>query len=1036
MIERAIGRGASASVYAAHDTKQDRRIALKVLSHAIGDALGSKRFVQEIRITSRLQHPHILPIYDWGEWKGLLYYVLPFIAGESLREKLSREKQLPIEECVQLTCDVASALAHAHSQGVIHRDVKPENILLSEGHALVADFGIARTIDIHTGERLTSSGLIVGTSQYMSPEQASGEREIDARSDIYSLGCVLYEMLAGIEPFVGPNVQAVIAQRFTHTPPPIKTYRPVVPDYLVSVLERALAVSPADRFQTMKEFEAALPATNASPSERRRPGRSVRDLLRTTKGKILLVAATAFIAALVAAVIPGSRGFVSFLGKNPQLDTTLYAVLPPSDSAGVVSLASSESGEILHDALAGWKGINLVQKVRIQNALKRYGSPTDLEDAKKFAISFGAGKLVWGKIVGDGQLAHRRYQFWLVDVPNDSVREVTVPADSARAGATIALSLLRDPVWPATAAGSEWHTRSYPALQAYGRAHAALSRWDIANASALFATAAKSDPEFVEARFWNAQVQSWTKSSDWGRDAAFAASKSASLKPREAALARALGSMANKDYPLACTEYRAVLALDSMDHLGWRGLGECLRSDDAVLPSKTSPSGLRFRSSFRGAARAFMRAVELEPGAHAIVDFSHMQLLLAISPNRVRRGKDSAGVWAFAAFPSLESDTLAYIPYPLKVFAALPFTAIHGRDEALERNARELEQFANSWIAANPKNPDAYEALATVLEAQGNISPRISGRRSASEALATAVSLTTNPAQRTRLSATEVRLRIKRGEFAAANRLADSLLSVAAARDSDEMTAISGFVGRTRTFSRFAQRYDGWLPTAISTYNVPADLRVNMSDLFARAALGECGNDIAELQQQLDHNIESYITPEKREGLHHILTARTFSLLTPCTRGQSALQIKRVENRLQRAQQAFGRNNSVLTRSILDSLAMGRINTRPGDLSLDFYFQEAWLRANIGDSLIAIKQLDRALNALGAMSAGAMREPGAAGALGRAMILRAELAAKTGDAEMAERWTRAIDSLYAGADPPLRKIVDALKVLVSRSRKH
>src|SRR5438132_3739010 len=235
LIERELGHGASSVVYLAHDTKHDREIALKVLSKDLAHALGPARFLQEIHLTSRLHHPHILPIYDSGDSNGLLYYVLPFVRGESLRDRMDREKQLPIEECVRITCELADALAHAHAAGVIHRDVKPENVMLADGHALLADFGIARALDVHTGERLTSSGLIVGTSAYMSPEQASGEEKIDARSDIYSLGCVLYEMIAGMQPFIGASTQAVIAQRFTHAPRPVSTYRPAVPEYIEHV---------------------------------------------------------------------------------------------------------------------------------------------------------------------------------------------------------------------------------------------------------------------------------------------------------------------------------------------------------------------------------------------------------------------------------------------------------------------------------------------------------------------------------------------------------------------------------------------------------------------------------------------------------------------------------------------------------------------------------------------------------------------------------------------------------------------------------
>src|SRR2546427_2916591 len=219
-IERELGSGGMATVYLAHDVKHHRPVAVKVLRPEVAAALGPDRFLREVEIAARLNHPHILALYDSGEANGFLFYVMPYVAGESLRHRLAREKQLPVEEALGIARHIASALGHAHAQNVIHRDVKPENILLYEGEAMVADFGIALAVSAAAGERLTETGLVVGTPEYMSPEQALGERELHARSDVYSLGCVLYEMLAGEPPYTGPTAQAVIAKRLTDPVPP------------------------------------------------------------------------------------------------------------------------------------------------------------------------------------------------------------------------------------------------------------------------------------------------------------------------------------------------------------------------------------------------------------------------------------------------------------------------------------------------------------------------------------------------------------------------------------------------------------------------------------------------------------------------------------------------------------------------------------------------------------------------------------------------------------------------------------------------
>jgi eukaryotic-like serine/threonine-protein kinase len=263
-IERELGAGGMATVYLARDLKHDRDVAVKVLHPDLGAALGSERFLAEIRTTARLQHPHILPLLDSGEAGGFLFYVMPFVAGETLRSKLERERQLPIDETVSIAREVADALGAAHAVGIVHRDIKPENILLQSGHALVADFGIALAVQQAGAGRMTQTGLSLGTPQYMSPEQAMGERTIDARSDIYALGAVTYEMLTGEPPFTGPTVQAIIAKAMAERPVPPSTVRDTVPPAVERAVLRALAKLPADRFATAPDFAVALSSSTTA----------------------------------------------------------------------------------------------------------------------------------------------------------------------------------------------------------------------------------------------------------------------------------------------------------------------------------------------------------------------------------------------------------------------------------------------------------------------------------------------------------------------------------------------------------------------------------------------------------------------------------------------------------------------------------------------------------------------------------------------------------------------------------------------------
>jgi TolB-like protein/Flp pilus assembly protein TadD/predicted Ser/Thr protein kinase len=261
-LERELGRGGMATVYLAQDLRHDRPVALKVLHSELAAALGPERFLREIKLAARLQHPHILTVYDSGETAGRLWFTMPYVRGASLRDRLTREKQLVLEDALRIATEAARALDYAHRQGVIHRDIKPENLLVTaEGDTLVADFGIGRALGAPAaGERLTETGVVVGTPAYMSPEQSAGDRELDGRSDIYSLGVVLYEMLAGEPPFTGPTTQAIMARRLTETPRPLRLVRETVPDALERAVMKALAKAPADRFQNAAEFARVLTA--------------------------------------------------------------------------------------------------------------------------------------------------------------------------------------------------------------------------------------------------------------------------------------------------------------------------------------------------------------------------------------------------------------------------------------------------------------------------------------------------------------------------------------------------------------------------------------------------------------------------------------------------------------------------------------------------------------------------------------------------------------------------------------------------------
>ena len=310
-VERELGAGGMATVYLARDLKHDRDVALKVLRPELGAVLGTERFLAEIKITAQLDHPHILTLIDSGVSDGFLYYVLPLVRGESLRDRLNREKQLGLDEALAITKQVAGALDYAHRQGVIHRDIKPENILFQEGEAMLADFGIALAVKEAGGHRLTETGLSLGTPQYMSPEQATGDRQLDARSDVYSLAAVLYEMLAGEPPVTGPNVQAMIAKLLTERPARLRVVRDTVPDGVDAAVARALARIPADRFAGAGEFARALSV--GAPD--RPVGVPVTGRLWRAAGALVVLASLGFLAWRILGRTPPTV----VLGRSEQL---------------------------------------------------------------------------------------------------------------------------------------------------------------------------------------------------------------------------------------------------------------------------------------------------------------------------------------------------------------------------------------------------------------------------------------------------------------------------------------------------------------------------------------------------------------------------------------------------------------------------------------------------------------------------------------------------------------------------------------------
>jgi serine/threonine-protein kinase len=579
-LERELGRGGMATVYLAHDLRHDRPVALKVLHPDLAATLGPERFQREIRYAARLQHQHILTVLDSGDSGAQLWFAMPYVDGESLRERLRRERQLPMEDSLRIGREAAQALQYAHQHNVLHRDIKPENILLTrDGNTLVADFGVARALA--TEEALTQTGLTVGTPAYMSPEQAAGERQLDARSDVYSLGCVLYEMLSGEPPFTGPTAQAIMAKRFGTSPTPVRVTRPEVPAEVDDVVPRALARTPADRFASAGEMAEALRLGVATPAATRVVERAPTAAPQAGHAhRTRWLVAGGFAALALVAMV----AFMRSHGRPASLDPSVIAVAPFRVTGSDSSLGYLREGmvDLLATKLSGTAALRPADPRSLLAAWGRAARGAgDLseDDAVLVAAGLGAGRMVEGEVVGSrGRIS---LSARIVEVPGGSVR-----ARATAEGSPDSLTQLVDRLAATLLAlgSGEGEQRlaaltstSLPALRAYLDGEALLRRGNFGGASQKFLQAFQLDSTFALAGVGEARAIEWAGGSDVPIKAAWR--NRDRLSPRD--LARLTANLGVR-YPappgardeVEAAEHLVEVAPDSPD--AWYKLGDNL----------------------------------------------------------------------------------------------------------------------------------------------------------------------------------------------------------------------------------------------------------------------------------------------------------------------------------------------------------------------------------------------------------------------------------------------------------------------------
>jgi tRNA A-37 threonylcarbamoyl transferase component Bud32/tetratricopeptide (TPR) repeat protein len=695
-VEKEIGAGGMATVYLATDLKHHRSVAVKVLRPELAAALGHERFLREIEIAARLQHPHILPVYDSGEAGGLLFYVMPYVEGETLRDRLVRTGPLPPAEAARIAREAADALAYAHRQGIVHRDIKPANILISQGHAMVADFGIARAVTASAATQgLTQAGMAVGTPSYMSPEQALGEVNLDGRADIYALGVVLYEMLAGNPPFEGTTPQAIIAQALSRKVPKLVQD----PLDLQPLIERALAREPQDRFQTSEELSAALDGLASGTGFRAGAQR------RRTRG---LVVAAGLATVAILGVVLWPRVFGA--EEDPRKSLIVFPFEnrtgdPSRDYLGEAAM------NLLGLAASHWQDMRVYDDERTASLMRRRdvdaAADLDFEAARAMAREAKVGTLVVGDVRREGDslaLEAKVHDVRSGDRLATHIVRVPWEADPRPVFDRLAAQILGTSGAPPGERPSvlAQTTSSIEAYRAYLEGTAALQRFQIDTAKRLLQRAVALDSGFALAYLRLRDAEGWTQGTAGGSPASrrayvLAAERhSASLPPRLKSLVEFHRAYEDNDFRRARRIASQMIARDSTDVEAWYQLGEAHFHHMAqTFSSAQSPPHADTVGNIGLALGAFQKTLELD--STYVLAYQHILDALL--------GCTNSNVWVCTA------DSAVYgLPEQLEArFGAATVQQL--RDEA---RAAQVAT-ARGWVAAVPGTPRARLALVQVL---------------------------------------------------------------------------------------------------------------------------------------------------------------------------------------------------------------------------------------------------------------------------------------------------------------------------------
>ncbi len=1022
-VERELGRGGMATVYLVHDAKHGRDVALKVLHPELAASLGRDRFLREIAFAARLTHPNILPLYESGEAGDALFYLMPYAEGNTLRTRLAEQSSLPVADALRIARDVARALTYAHAHNVLHRDIKPGNILLESGSAVVADFGIARAVSRAADDvTLTDSGLLIGTPAYMAPELAGG-REPDGRADIYALGCVLYQMLAGEPPFTGSSARVILARHALDAVPPLGTVRPGLPVGVESVVANALQKVPADRFDTAEEMGDALDDLLAATTASRIPAAIAPPRRRSRR----LPAAFGLTALAGAAVWLGSAAVDRYQGDAPQLDTVRYAVFPIEQLGVPGVIEHLDPDQLMREALNRWTGIAVVDQFATRDQLGTARPPISSRTASHIAAALNAGRYIRAQLIREPDGSMRLHAGLYATRTNALLSDPTIRSGASTldaAFAAMAENLLLPTIPDGFRDGADAGSHSVLARRAFIRGLAAVQQWDLPAADSAFTSAIASDARYAAALMWLALERSWNRRpiAEWRSAAERALAGRDRLPAGDDAIAEALVARAADDMARACSAWRRLSQARSDEFVVWYGYADCLHEDSEVLRDSRSASGWSFRTSYQASLEAYQRAFRLLPSALGGMQsgsFESLRRLFITSGSQLRAGRTRGPKpRQFAAYPAWQGDSLAYEPLDLMdvmMSRAGRMPAAAARAAAVRHQRAILYDVARSWTVASPRSSSALEALAVALQLLGD--------PSALDTLIRARLLADSRAQRLRLGVTEVFMRVRLGlpddpiQVQRARSLADSLLSDTAGLGPEAariLLPLAALTGRAALAEHFARAPDA------SPNFTARPLTGRAMPLLVLSALGGPHDSLGALAAEVGEVIAREVAADEQEQQRMMWLARAAPLAYPTYRFPALESLAGHGDPLVDIVVAFGRGDTAAARRMLATAVRANAGTQPFDLAFDGLFPEAWLLMSLGDHPGAAARLDPTLQSLRQASPELVDDPVSAATLVRSMELRALVAARQSDGPTAAKWARAVTVLWSGADPFLQ----------------